>query len=109
MARNKYVIPIETDTSDAKRDIRSLGKDVDNTSDSFGGMAKSVNVATIAAGTAAVAFAALGTAAVISVKAFAEFENEMMGVRTLLDQTSFGAKGLEGGADKRREGIAIGD
>jgi len=43
------------------------------------------------------AFAAIGTAAVASVKAFSAFDNQLRGVKTLLNESSFGAKGLDKG------------
>lgn len=41
--------------------------------------------------------APVAAAAALSVKQFGDFENSMLGVKTLLDQGSFGAKGLEAG------------
>ena len=56
-----------------------------------------------------VVFAGL-TASIVGVTAkFAEFDNSMRGVKTLLDKTSFGAKGLEKGfADMQSEVLKIG-
>lgn len=43
------------------------------------------------------ALTGIGAAAVKSVKEFAKFDDQMRGVKTLLDESSFGAKGLEQG------------
>lgn len=58
---------------------------------------------------AVASFAALGTGALASARAFAQFENELKGVKTLLDSTSFGAKGLEKGFEKlQKDVLALG-
>jgi len=63
-----------------------------------------INPATLAAA----ALAAVGASVAISVRKFAEFENELLGVKTLLNESSFGAKGLEAGfADMTREVIEL--
>lgn len=56
----------------------------------------------------AIAFAGFAAAIGGTVTAFATFDNEIRGVKTLLDDTSFGTKGLEAGfAQMRSELLAV--
>lgn len=50
-----------------------------------------------------VAFAGLSAGIGVSVAQFAKFDNSLRGVKTLLDETSFGAQGLEKGFDEMRK------
>ena len=79
----------------ASKSVRKLGLDVSDLS----GQLKTIGKG------AAVGFAALSGAATASVVAFAKFDNEIRGVKTLLDQTSFGAKGLEKGFEDMRKDL----
>lgn len=54
---------------------------------------------------AGVAFAAITAGATASTVAFAKFDNQIRGVKTLLDETSFGAQGLEKGFSQMRKEI----
>ena len=103
-----YKIKVTADTTQAQKSIKSLDGQVDKTSGSIAGMRTSL--ASLASPTriAAVGFAALAAGVTVSVKAFAEFEDEMLGVKTLLDAGSFGAKGLERGfAEMKGEVLAL--
>lgn len=55
-----------------------------------------------------VAFAGLTATIGLNVREFAKFDNQLRSVRTLLDETSFGSKGVEKGfADMRKEALAL--
>lgn len=86
----------------AKEDlIIRIGANSDKFEDELGKIKKTTKnlesqLATVAK-VSGVAFAGLTTAAGLAVKEFASFDNEIRGVKTLLNESSFGAKGLEAG------------
>lgn len=55
--------------------------------------------------TAGIAFTAFSGAIGLTVRSFAKFDDGMRSVKTLLDESSFGAKGLEKGFEAMREDV----
>ena len=94
MANDKIIIEFDGDTRKLRSQLKGVDKDLNDIDSSVIKTGKSLkNVAIVGAA----AFAALGASIAFSVKKFATFENELLGVKTLLDDSSFGAKGLEQG------------
>ncbi len=95
------VIKIKGDNSDIDKKLDKTKKKVKGVGDSAGISEKKLKgMKTALKGVAtagAAAFATLSVVAVKAIKDFAKFEDEMLGVKTLLNANSFGAKGLEQG------------
>lgn len=99
MADEKILIKIQGDTTSINKSLKNTQKGVEKTSREVDDLSESfakVKVAAVAG------FAAIAGGAAISVKNFAKFENELLGVKTLLNESSFGAKGLEKGFSEMR-------
>lgn len=93
------VIKIGANAKEFSAELDSIKRQTKELED---GLAKTAKISGIA-------FAGLTASAGLAVGAFSKFDNELRGVRTLLDETSFGAKGLEKGfADMRKEILQVG-
>ena len=87
MANKKTTVEIDGDASGYQDAMGTVVKSTKNSE-------KAIVAASAAAAVALTAVAAVTAKAVLD---FASFENEILGVKTLLDEASFGAKGLEKG------------
>jgi len=102
MANEKIIIDIDGRAKGAKNAIKGIDKEI------FKAQKKADRLKSTMSGlkfAGAAAFATIGATIGVSLKKFAKFDNELRGVKTLLDEGSFGAKGLEEGFADMRKGI----
>ncbi|MCK5608293.1 phage tail tape measure protein [Candidatus Pacearchaeota archaeon] len=92
--KEKLIIQIDGDTKEYQKSL----KDVE------GQTKKTSKALKVAGGVALAAFAAISAVTIKAAKDFIRFENEILSVKTLLDETSFGAKGLEKGFKELKDG-----
>lgn len=99
MAVNDLVIKIGAKSDQFKDELEKIKKQTKNLESQLGSIAK----------ISGVAFAGLSAAIGVTVKDFIKFDNELRGVKTLLNENSFGAKGLERGfKDLKKEVLDLG-
>ncbi|GAG41633.1 unnamed protein product, partial [marine sediment metagenome] len=91
---NELVIKINGDIKNYQDALKAATKET-------GRLQKTLN--TIAK-TGAIAFAGFSAAILLTSSKFAEFDHGLRAVKTLLDETSFGAKGLEKGFEEMSAG-----
>lgn len=96
------IIKVTADTNGFIQGFSGIQKTTDATAKKIKGLSSQVSEGLSSAFnlptfSAAVLGATISGVAVKAVKDFASFENEILGVKTLLDESSFGAKGLEQG------------
>ena len=94
MADSKIIIKVQGDTTNINSALKKTDDGLVKTQKSAKKTSESMKKFGLAA---AGAFAVMGAAAFKYLQAFAQFDNQMRGVKTLLDANSFGAKGLEKG------------
>jgi TP901 family phage tail tape measure protein len=89
------IIRIGAKSDDLQNELEKIGKRTKNLEAQLGNIAK----------ISGVAFAGLTATVGLAVNQFAQFDNQLRGVRTLLDDTSFGAKSVEQGFKEMRKGM----
>lgn len=93
------IIRIAAKTDDYQKSLDKISSQTKNLENQLSRVAK----------ISGVAFAGLVTTIGFAINEFAKFDNSLRAVRTLLDETSFGAKGLEAGfKEMRTEALRLG-
>lgn len=92
MADDSLVVRVSADLKNFQKEMKSISDQTQTLADAIGEVGKY----------AAASFAGLSAAIGLNVREFARFDNEIRSVKTLLDESSFGAKGLEQGFDEMK-------
>ena len=87
-------VTFDAETKGLKSKVKGIGDETKKAKGGFDQLIPSISQIKFAG---VAAFAAVGAAAVQSVKAFSKFDNELRGVKTLLNESTFGAVGLDKG------------
>lgn len=95
MATKNLNIRIGANADQARKELKSFNKGIDNINKNLGNIAS----------TATKSFIALGGAIGVSVKQFAAFEKDFTNVVTLLDKSSFATKSFEDGVNDLKKGV----